>query len=68
MDNVPVGLAVPLWMLTGLGYTIATGYEDFFHFPDERAYTKTGMLFASKLLDDSYTMVGENAVLQDNFN
>ncbi|MBL1639723.1 conjugal transfer protein TraG, partial [Klebsiella pneumoniae] len=28
----------------------------------------TGMLFASKLLEDSYTMVGENAVLQDNFN
>lgn len=26
------------------------------------------MLFASKLLEDSYTMVGENAVLQDNFN
>lgn len=68
VDNVPVGLAAPLWLLTGLGYTLATGYEDFFHFPDERAYTKTGMLFASKLLEDSYTMVGENAVLQDNFN
>lgn len=29
VDNVPVGLAVPLYLLTGIGYTLSTTYEDF---------------------------------------
>ncbi len=41
VDNVPVGLALPLYLITGTGYTMTTAYEDIFHFPDERAYTKT---------------------------
>jgi conjugal transfer mating pair stabilization protein TraG len=68
VDNVPLGLATPLWLLTGVGYSVATGYENVFHFPDERAYTKTGMLFASKLMQDSFVMKGKNGVLQDNLN
>lgn len=66
VDNVPLGLAVPLWLVTGAGYTLASTYEDFFHFPDERAYTKTGMLFASKLMQDSFTVQSEDPALTAN--
>ncbi|NIF23929.1 conjugal transfer mating-pair stabilization protein TraG [Candidatus Pantoea multigeneris] len=66
VDNVPLGLAVPLWLITGAGYTLASTYEDFFHFPDERAYTKTGMLFASKLMQDSFTVQSEDPSLTAN--
>ncbi|WON75535.1 conjugal transfer mating-pair stabilization protein TraG [Serratia sp. UGAL515B_01] len=68
VDNVPVGLAAPLWLLTSIGNSVATSYENVFHFPDERAYTKTGMLFASKLMQDSFVMKGQNTLLQDNLN
>jgi len=66
VDNVPVGLAMPLYLATGVGYTLTTTYEDIFHFPDERSYTKTGMLFASKLLQDSFTIDSRNPVLAYN--
>ena len=66
VDNVPVGLAMPLYLATGVGYTLTTSYEDIFHFPDERAYTKTGMLFASKLMQDSFTIDSRNPVLTYN--
>ena len=66
VDNVPAGLALPLYLATGVGYTLTTTYEDIFHFPDERSYTKTGMLFASKLLQDSFTIDSRNPVLAYN--
>ncbi|UIL55058.1 conjugal transfer mating pair stabilization protein TraG (plasmid) [Pantoea agglomerans] len=66
VDNVPAGLALPLYLVTGVGYTITTTYEDFFHFPDERAYTKTGMLFASRLMQDSFTIQSRDPVLTYN--
>ncbi|MDU3074737.1 MAG: conjugal transfer mating-pair stabilization protein TraG [Mixta calida] len=66
VDNVPVGLAMPLYLVTGAGYTLTTGYEDIFHFPDERSYTKTGMLFASKLMQDSFTVQSRDPVLTYN--
>ncbi|MEN4051957.1 conjugal transfer mating-pair stabilization protein TraG [Serratia marcescens] len=68
VDNVPVGLAVPLYLLTGIGYSLATTYEDFFHFPDERSYSKTGMMFGSRLLQDSFVMAATDPELQSNFN
>lgn len=66
VDNVPAGLALPLYLATGVGYTLTTTYEDIFHFPDERSYTKTGMLFASKLMQDSFTIDSRNPVLAYN--
>lgn len=66
VDHVPAGLALPLWLITGVGYTLATGYEDMFHFPDERAYTRTGMLFAARLLQDSFTLDSRDPVLAFN--
>lgn len=66
VDNVPAGLAFPLYLITGVGHTISTTYEDFFHFPDELAYTKTGMLFASKLMQDSFTIESRDPVLSYN--
>ncbi|QHM74017.1 conjugal transfer mating-pair stabilization protein TraG [Mixta intestinalis] len=66
VDNVPVGLALPLFLTTSLSYTIATTYEDTFHFPDERSYSKTGMMFASRLMQDSFTIGSRNPVLTYN--
>ncbi|WP_416414394.1 conjugal transfer mating-pair stabilization protein TraG [Pantoea sp. App145] len=66
VDNVPVGLAAPLYLITGIGYTLATTYEDTFHFPNERAYTRSGMMFASKLMQDSFTIDSRDPVLAFN--
>jgi conjugal transfer mating pair stabilization protein TraG len=66
VDNVPAGLAFPLYLITGTGYTLATAYEDSFHFPDERAYTRSGMMFAAKLMQDSFTIDSRDPVLAFN--
>ena len=56
VDNVPVGLAVPFWFVTEIGNGTARMYDTFFSQPDEFQYTKTGLLFGQKLLQDSYTL------------
>lgn len=56
VDNVPVGLAAPFWLITSIGNGTARMYDTFFAQPDELQYTKTGLLFGQKLLQDSYTL------------
>lgn len=56
VDNVPVGLAAPFWLVTSIGNGTARMYDTFFAQPDELQYTRTGLLFGQKLLQDSYTL------------
>lgn len=57
IDNVPVGVALPFNLVTSIGYEIATFYDDFFHQPNELQYTKTGLLFGARLIDDSFELL-----------
>lgn len=67
VDNVPVGLAVPFWFLTNIGNSTARMYDTFFAQPDEFQYSKTGLLFGQKLLQDSYTLGIKNSEFNMNF-
>lgn len=48
VDHVPLGLALPAAIISGLGYGITTVFSDVFHMPDELDYTKSGMIFGSR--------------------
>lgn len=49
VDNVPLGLAYPASFITTLSYRLTEAMETVFHLPDDAEYSKTGMLFGSKL-------------------
>ncbi len=49
VDNVPVGLAMPLSLTTRIGHAMVAGYEMVFAQPDSATYSKTGMLFGANL-------------------
>ncbi|WP_208614874.1 conjugal transfer protein TraG N-terminal domain-containing protein, partial [Xenorhabdus ishibashii] len=67
VDNVPAGLAIPFWLLTEIGNGTARMYDNFFSQPNELQYTKTGLLFGQKLLQDSYTLGIKNPEFNMNF-
>lgn len=50
VDNVPVGLAMPLSLTTRIGHAMVAGYEMVFAQPDSATYSKTGMLFGANLI------------------
>ena len=48
VDHVPLGLALPSSIISGMGYGITMVFSDIFHSVDELDYTKTGMIFGSR--------------------
>lgn len=48
IDNVPLGLALPSAIISGMGYGITSVFSDVFHTTDELDYTKTGMVFGAR--------------------
>ncbi|MGR5312240.1 conjugal transfer mating-pair stabilization protein TraG [Photobacterium damselae] len=50
VDNVPIGVAAPIHYATTFMYGLARATDVIFVQPDEAAYTKSGMLFGSKLV------------------
>nr|WP_241389718.1 conjugal transfer mating-pair stabilization protein TraG [Serratia marcescens]ULG13118.1 conjugal transfer protein TraG [Serratia marcescens] len=68
VDNVPMGLAVPMWLMTTASITLSTGFEDILHLPAERAYSQTGMMFGTRLMQESFVVRLKNEVLAENFN
>ncbi|ECE9310590.1 conjugal transfer protein TraG [Salmonella enterica subsp. enterica serovar Napoli] len=53
VDNVPVGLALPLSLTTRIGHAMVASYEMIFAQPDSVTYSKTGMLFGAGLVTKS---------------
>lgn len=49
VDNVPYGLAFPASFVTSVAYGLETAIEEAFHMPDDATYSKTGMLFGSRV-------------------
>ena len=51
VDNVPLGLAAPVGVLTSIGYALARGYEVIVAQPaDAMQFSKTGLMFGSKIV------------------
>ena len=48
VDNVPLGLALPAAIISGIGYGITQAFSDVFHMPADMDYNKTGMIFGSR--------------------
>ena len=68
VDNVPLGVAFPLYLSTNIGNTIARTYDMFFSTPDDVKYTHTGLLFGQRLLEESFYIKPSNDKLATNLN
>jgi traG len=68
INNVPLGVAFPLYLSTKIGYSIAQTYDLFFSSPADVQYTKTGLLFGQRLLEESFYMKPSNDTLSTNLN
>ena len=60
VDNVPVGLAMPLSLTTRIGHAMVASYEMIFTQPDSVTYSKTGMLFGAELVSKAPTFVPQS--------
>lgn len=68
VDNIPLGVAFPLYLSTDIGNTIAQTYDMFFSTPDDVKYTHTGLLFGQRLLEESFYIKPSNDKLATNLN
>lgn len=61
VDNVPLGVALPYYLFSLGGNSLAELYDTFLSQPNDVQYTRTGMLFGQRLLDGSfYTMIKDS--------
>lgn len=68
VDNIPLGVAFPLYLSTDISNTIARTYDMFFSTPDDVKYTHTGLLFGQRLLEESFYIKPSNDKLTTNLN
>ena len=68
VDNVPLGVAFPLYLSTNIGNSIARTYDMFFSTPNDVKYTQTGLLFGQRLLEESFYIKPSNDKLTTNLN
>lgn len=68
VDNVPLGVAFPLYISTDIGNSIARTYDMFFSTPNDLKYTNTGLLFGQRLLEESFYIKPSNDKLTTNLN
>ena len=52
VDHIPFGLLFPLSIITSTMHSVINTAEDALHQPNDPTYTKTGMVYASKLFDE----------------
>ncbi|MFO6428014.1 conjugal transfer protein TraG N-terminal domain-containing protein [Escherichia coli] len=67
VDNVPVGLAMPLSLTTRIGHAMVASYEMIFTQPDSVTYSKTGMLFGEQLVSKSTDFLSRNPEIANIF-
>lgn len=53
VDHVPAGVAIPGYFVSTIGRGVAQLFDDIFHTPDETDYSKTGLVFGSRVLLNS---------------
>ena len=65
VDNVPVGVAAPAYLGTSYMMGMTRAIETIFHTPDDQAYSRTGLLFGSRLYRLSNRIGIQDAELKD---
>ena len=68
IDHVPMGIALPANLITGLSFAIEEKFEEVFHAPDDQSYSKTGLIFGSHLFRLSTGMKIVDSNLRTEFN
>ena len=48
VDHVPIGVALPAAIISGVGFGITQAFSDAFHMPADLDYNKTGMIFGAR--------------------
>ena len=48
VDHVPIGIALPAGLISGMGYGITKAFSLVFHMTGELDYTKSGMIFGAR--------------------
>ncbi|HHM2299046.1 TPA: conjugal transfer protein TraG N-terminal domain-containing protein [Legionella anisa] len=48
VDHVPLGIALPAALISGMGYGVTRAFSDVFHMTNDLDYIKTGMIFGSR--------------------
>lgn len=66
VDNVPLGVALPIYFTTLVGNSIARTYDTFLAQPEDLQYSKTGLLFGQRLLENSFDIVPPTPELASN--
>lgn len=66
VDNVPLGVAFPIYLATLTGNAVARTYDAFLAQPDDLQYTQTGLLFGQRLLEHSFDIVPPSSELASN--
>ena len=49
VNNVPIGVALPAFVVSSIGQAITSAFGAFFHMPADLDYNKTGMVFGSRI-------------------
>ena len=49
VSNVPLGIGYPAHLITSVAHGLTAGFEAIYHAPDDFQYSKTGMLFGSRV-------------------
>ena len=68
VDNVPVAFALPVSLITWIGYGSAQLFDSYLTMPDDLQYTRTGALFGSRLIMATKDFRILNPVLKEEMN
>lgn len=68
VDNVPLGVALPIYFTTLVGNAIARSYDTLLAQPEDIQYSKTGLLFGQRLMDHSMDIVPNEPHIASNLN
>lgn len=66
VDNVPVGVALPFYLFSITGHSLAEMYDNFLSQPNDVQYNRTGMLFGQRLLERSFNLVSNDQDFEAN--
>lgn len=68
VDNVPLGVALPMYFTTLVGNAIARSYDTLLAQPEDLQYSRTGLLFGQRMMDHSFDITSNHSYITSNIN
>jgi conjugal transfer mating pair stabilization protein TraG len=66
IDNIPIGLALPAGIISGVGYAITTAFESVFNTVDYLPYHKYGTVFGAQMMSEARNFKIQDPVFREN--